>query len=147
MCVHTILYIRVRTRVAAPCDTELLGTRAAKHASARASAIKHSQARRLSSSTAIERVSAAPAAPGDLIPFKTTNQTLHLNDIFAKTRDICRTLCMLHKHKRAGRSAHRCRFESCLSQSDYLSLPRPRGLTDKASVSEAEDCGFESRRG
>ena len=23
----------------------------------------------------------------------------------------------------------------------------PRGLMDKASVSEAEDCGFESRRG
>ena len=34
-----------------------------------------------------------------------------------------------------------------LPESDYLSLPRPRGLTDKASVSEAEDCGFESRRG
>ncbi len=27
------------------------------------------------------------------------------------------------------------------------SLSRPRGLTDKASDFESEDCGFESRRG
>ena len=31
----------------------------------------------------------------------------------------------------------------------FISLNKssPRGLMDKASVSEAEDCGFESRRG
>ena len=84
LCVY-ILSVRVRSRVAAPCDTELLGTRAAKHTSARASDIKHSpQARRLSSSTAIERVSAAPAAPGDLIPFKTKTNSQPLRYLCQK---------------------------------------------------------------
>ena len=30
---------------------------------------------------------------------------------------------------------------------DRITEAAPRGLMDKASVSEAEDCGFESRRG
>ena len=43
-----------------------------------------------------------------------------------------------------GCSSHGCRLTSGLSQRYSV---RPRGLMDKASVSEAEDCGFESRRG
>ena len=54
-------------------------------------------------------------------------------------------VCSLHtKHNVVGNISHGCRLTSGLSQTHVNS---PRGLMDKASVSEAEDCGFESRRG
>ena len=90
----------------------------------------------------IERVSAASAVP----PNSAFQSKKDKKQIKKKCYLYCLgNVCSLHtKHNVVGNISHGCRLTSGLSQTHVNS---PRGLMDKASVSEAEDCGFESRRG
>ena len=92
----------------------------------------------------IERVSAASAVPPNN-PFENVIMFPSLIESDQIALNCLGNVCSLHtKHNVVGNISHGCRLTSGLSQRHSSS---PRGLMDKASVSEAEDCGFESRRG
>ena len=94
----------------------------------------------------VERVPAAPAVPPNNTSYLKTNlfPRAGYKNRFLNLNCLGDT-CILHtKRNVAGYNSHGCRLATGLSQRN---LTCPRGLMDKASVSEAEDCGFESRRG
>ena len=93
----------------------------------------------------IERVSAASAVSPNNPSFENNILFPNLFETDQISLNCLGDVYSLHtKRNVVGYNSHGCRLISGLSQS---LIDCPRGLMDKASVSEAEDCGFESRRG
>ena len=95
----------------------------------------------------IERVSAASAVPPPNHIFTTENVKLvHSHQIYPpEERLLERRLQSSYEAQR--RWVQFTWMSVQIRPESKQSKASPRGLMDKASVSEAEDCGFESRRG
>ena len=95
----------------------------------------------------IERVSAASAVPPPTSLFSSKPKQ---NQI--RSQQTCRFISrLLERRLQSSYEAQRRRVQftwmSVRIRPESTYQASPRGLMDKASVSEAEDCGFESRRG